>query len=102
MNANGFNKMQFKTTIMIEYIQAKAYLDKKKKAKERKLRLFSVIHRFLCKVGLHKWKYERGVINKYYECKCCKRRKVVESGFLWGKVWICFFCKSEWAICSVA
>lgn len=33
---------------MIEYIQAKAYLDKKKKAKERKLRLFSVVVSFLC------------------------------------------------------
>ena len=71
---------------MIEYIQAKAYLDKKKKAKERKLRLFSLIHRFLCKVGLHNWKFERGVINKYYECKWCKRRKVVESDYIYQPI----------------
>ena len=45
---NENNKRSLKLKIMMEYIQAKAYLDKKAKAKERKLRLFSVVFSFLC------------------------------------------------------
>ena len=74
---NVNNKRSLKLKIMMEYIQAKAYLDKKKKAKERKLRLFGAIGRFFCKVGLHNWKFSHDTgINEYYECKRCKNRKV--------------------------
>jgi hypothetical protein len=58
----------------------------KAKKENGNLPIFRVIHRFFCKIGLHKWKYERGVINKYYECKWCKRRKVVESDYIYQSI----------------
>ena len=46
----------------------------------------SVICRFLCKIGLHNWKHIKGVINKYYECKWCESRKVIENEFVYQPI----------------
>jgi hypothetical protein len=46
--------------------------------KDKALHIGSVISRFLCEYGVHRWVFARGVINKYYECKRCKKRKAKE------------------------
>jgi len=41
------------------------------------LRIGAVICRFLCKIGLHNWKFSHDTgINEYYECKWCGKREV--------------------------
>lgn len=65
------------TTFTIEIPKPKGWQPKIKQPK--KLRLFSVIGRFFCKIGLHNWRFSHDTgtgINEYYECKRCKKRKV--------------------------
>jgi len=51
-----------------------------------KLILYSVIKRALCKYGMHNWIFKRGQINKYYECKRCKKRKVKENLYIYQPI----------------
>lgn len=46
---------------------------------EQPCTLHSVISRFLCQNGMHRYKHVKGVVNKYYECNKCGKRKVVEN-----------------------
>lgn len=62
-----------------EYCLKYGMEERKAKAntKSSVLHIFSVIGRFLCKVGLHNWKFSHDTgINEYYECKRCKKREV--------------------------
>lgn len=51
------------------------------------LDIAGVISRFLCKyLEWHNWKHQKGVINKYYECKRCQKRKVVENDYIYQPI----------------
>ena len=51
------------------------------------LYIAGVISRFLCNyLEWHNWKHQKGVINKYYECKWCQKRKVVENDYVYQPI----------------
>lgn len=53
----------------------------------QQLNIAGVISRFLCNyLEWHKWKHQKGVINKYYECKWCQKRKVVENDYVYQPI----------------
>jgi hypothetical protein len=46
----------------------------------------SVICRFLCKNGIHNWEHKKGVVNKYYECKRCEKRIVIQNEYVYQPI----------------
>lgn len=44
----------------------------------------NTIRKFLCRIGIHRWVFIRGNVNKYYECKKCGKRKVEESIYMYS------------------
>ena len=40
-----------------------------------------MIKKIICKLGIHDFLFVKGALDKYYECKWCKNRKVEVSSY---------------------